>query len=531
MRFILNKFVNLRERFLLSKNELRAINRIKEISKNIPVSTSEFTVIVDGIIGMKSLSLYFVLLLLSMKYHAKCKIRTVVITATSRHKFLIANRIYKLSGDTFIHSFEDRLSGIELSQLDSEYQLIIANINSPDDLLNLIIDDVPFGKNIYGSYIRQRRIGSISEIDQSVKDAVRNGLRNYFVVKKILGIYSPSLVLLSDSVYDTFGALFFGALRKDVAVAVSGHFPDGRCFGRVYSKLEQFTTVERNYVFSLTSNTWDKVIKQYGEPERLLTEKYLANRFNGKDVIFDGKYHENTKKLPPLSIRSRLGVNGNHTKIVLIAAHLLWDDATASYQALYRDYEIWLVETLNKIKAAPEIFWILKAHPSELHLGTTRRVSDVYREVYSESPPPNVVFIDANSDINTYSLIDASDAVLTVRGTIGFEAACKGKLVINAGTGPYSGLGFNVEFNSQEEYENYLLRLSTVNTELAEHQIEMAKIATYGYLMYKYQSSDLLSKRKALRDYSSLDEKEIVNDSTLRRYALQLHSGIAGDML
>lgn len=531
MRFILNKISNLRERLLLSREERCAINRIKEVSRNISASTSEFTVFVDGLIGMKTLSLYFVLLLLSIKCHAKCKIRTVVITHKQRHKFLIANRLYKITGETIFHSFEDFISEGEKSQLDSEYHLSIANINSPDDLLNLIVDGVPFGKNIYGSYIRQRRIGSIREIDQSVKDAVREGLRNYFVAKKLLGIYSPSLVLLSDSVYDTFGALFYGALRKDVAVAISGHFPDGRCFGRIYTRLDQFMAVDRNYVFSLTPNTWDKVVELYGEPEKLITEKYLANRFEGNDKIFDGKYHQNTTKLPPLSIRTRLGINEHYKKIVLIAAHLLWDDATASYQALYRDYEIWLAETLNIIRGAPEIFWILKAHPSELHLGTNRRVSDIFQDVYSGTPPKNVIFIDADSDINTYSLIDASDAVLTIRGTIGFEAACKGKLVINAGTGPYSGLGFNVEFDTQEEYEQYLLQLSAVNTELTELQTEMAKMATYGYLMYKHQPSELLSKQSSVQDYVSFSEEELTNDATLKRFALQLYSASPGDML
>ena len=52
------------------------------------------------------------------------------------------------------------------------------------------------------------------------------------------------------------------------------------------------------------------------------------------------------------------------------------------------------------------------------------------------------------------------DACLTIRGTIGIEAALFDKHVITAGSSRYSKLGFTKDFKNKYEYLKYIKNLN-----------------------------------------------------------------------
>src|SRR5690606_14337515 len=56
------------------------------------------------------------------------------------------------------------------------------------------------------------------------------------------------------------------------------------------------------------------------------------------------------------------------------------------------------------------------------------------------------------TDLNTRSLGDCADVILTVHGTVGLEYACLGVPTILAGTPFYAGFGFTHEPKSVEAY-------------------------------------------------------------------------------
>ena len=84
--------------------------------------------------------------------------------------------------------------------------------------------------------------------------------------------------------------------------------------------------------------------------------------------------------------------------------------------------------------------------------------------------------------ISTYSLFQIADYVITVRGTVGIEAALFGVPVITAGTGRYDSRGFTFDSRTKDEY---LTRLATLETSppMTADQIELAeKYAYYVFL-------------------------------------------------
>ena len=60
------------------------------------------------------------------------------------------------------------------------------------------------------------------------------------------------------------------------------------------------------------------------------------------------------------------------------------------------------------------------------------------------------------------SFFQGTDYAITVRGTIGIEAPVYGVTTLTAGTGRYSGLGFTVDSNSQDEYLKRIRKLNDV---------------------------------------------------------------------
>lgn len=92
--------------------------------------------------------------------------------------------------------------------------------------------------------------------------------------------------------------------------------------------------------------------------------------------------------------------------------------------------------------------------------------------------PAHVKLLYPNTDIGTWSLFQAADYGITVRGTIGMELPCFGKPVFTAGTGRYSGLGFTIDSAAKEEYLDKLAKIHEYPL-LTEEQTLLAKKHAY----------------------------------------------------
>jgi hypothetical protein len=94
------------------------------------------------------------------------------------------------------------------------------------------------------------------------------------------------------------------------------------------------------------------------------------------------------------------------------------------------------------------------------------------------SLPEHVKLVMPDTDISSWSFFSITDYCITVRGTIGIEMACHGVPVLTAGTGRYSGLGFTVDSESQNEY---LARLANIHSTppLSPKQVELARRFAY----------------------------------------------------
>jgi hypothetical protein len=96
--------------------------------------------------------------------------------------------------------------------------------------------------------------------------------------------------------------------------------------------------------------------------------------------------------------------------------------------------------------------------------------------------PTHITMVPPDSAINTLSLFDVMDYCVTVRGTVGIEAAAFGIPVLTAGTGRYDRLGFTIDSDSKADY---LKRLACIEEIPPLSDIERNLAERFAYGLFK----------------------------------------------
>jgi hypothetical protein len=145
--------------------------------------------------------------------------------------------------------------------------------------------------------------------------------------------------------------------------------------------------------------------------------------------------------------------------------------------------------------------------------------------------PPHVALMPAESDISTKELFDLMDYCLTVRGTVGIEAASRGIPVLTGGTGRYDSKGFTVDSASIAEY---LERVSSIQEtpRLTTAECELAERFAYGMFLLRpllLETVPLESAQQERGDVASQDHW--YSAESLRVFAKWLRDSDAEDFM
>ncbi len=190
-------------------------------------------------------------------------------------------------------------------------------------------------------------------------------------------------------------------------------------------------------------NNYDDISRQFA---------YASDKWNGK--------REDTA--------ARLGLDKTK-KNAAIFCHCLTDWVHCSEKQLFQDYYTWMRETLALIQSNNHVNWLVKPHPMrKFYLNE----NDIVNNAVKEYPADHVYIV--SDDISTEAILDVSDFVITVTGTVGIEAAVKGIKTIVAGKAWYSGFGFTADPESIEEYKEMLSNIENLGR-MTDEEILFAK--------------------------------------------------------
>ena len=371
----------------------------------------------------------------------------------------------------------------------------IKDVTSLKGLITVCDGAVRVGKYAASSLLRTTRRGSIDLSDPTDQAICRNALTASLAAgdaaKRIIEKHNPSAVVMTDRGYTPYGEVFDVTVARGIPlITFNAAYRPGEIV------LKQFFTdnVDRHFL-TLSDQTWSRLRalpwpdSKWRGLEQDFDESYTnGNWFAEVGTQVDVETQNRTALIHKLKLDPK-------KKTAIIFAHIFWD-ATFFYGTdLFQNYEEWLCETLRIAAANDRVNWIVKVHPANVvkdhRDGATGEHGEMaaIRRTLGELPD-HIKVLPADTSIGTLSLFSLMDFCLTVRGTIGIEAACRGIRVLTAGTGRYDGYGFTADFDARDDYLRVvekiedLAPMNTTETELARR---------YAYGVFKARSIPLRS--------------------------------------
>lgn len=387
---------------------------------------------------------------------------------------------YRLVGvDDFLY-YEDCVER-SFNPLASE---IIDGVQDVSELLTVMHKDMSVGKYALASFIRVNRNGNPDLGDGTVRLALTQALSTAInfadgVAQMVDGCGATTAVI-ADRGYSPQGQAFDRILRRGgVCFSWNSFFRSGILMLKRYGD-----ATRDQHPSSLSTETWERIRSmEWTDRHWRYLQEHIVSTYKSGEWFSSCGTQTNTVYADKAAILSKLGLDPAK-KTAVVFPHIVWDSSYFWGEDLFENYETWLRATIRTLVTNSSVNWIIKVHPANVikdwRDGITNQVVEerIIEEEVGEAPP-HVAMLPANTDLSTEGILDMTDFCVTVRGTVGIEAAVRGIPVIIAGTGRYSDLGFTVDHPTRDAYLDTLKKLPAVPP-LTDSQIELARRFAYG---------------------------------------------------
>jgi hypothetical protein len=381
----------------------------------------------------------------------------------------------------------------------NEASKILEKCSNLDDVINININGVRCGKYAASTLMRKTRSGSLNLADHSIRKeltvALNRSIQCAKTSSKLILVLKADALVLVDRGYSPSGELFDTFINSRIPVFTwnATHRNDSLM-------LKRYTNSNRDmHPSSLSNESWEKIKnnKSVNNFKQLISEE-LETCYNSGEWYGEVGTQLNKKTLRKDEIYKILDLNIKK-RTVIIFPHIFWDATFFWGSDIFENYEEWFVETLKAACKNSEVNWIIKVHPANIVKNNREGIKSEHSEIKTIKQtigilPKHVKIIEADAEISSLSLIKMVDACVTVRGTVGIEAACFGVPVITAGTGRYDRLGFTIDSDNRFEY---IKRLNNVQnlSRLNNDQIELANKYAWGVFIARPFSLKFLRMR------------------------------------
>jgi len=152
---------------------------------------------------------------------------------------------------------------------------------------------------------------------------------------------------------------------------------------------------------------------------------------------------------------------GKFKQLVPIFTNVIFDTSQVHANTTFPDMFAWLEQVLELIRAHPETFFVVRAHPDETRpQKESRETVQAWAERRGLKQLPNAMFIAPSEYISSYEMIQRSKFVMVYNSSIGLEASLMGAPVLCAGKSRYTP--FNTVYlpltaeSHHQQAENFL---------------------------------------------------------------------------
>ena len=400
-----------------------------------------------------------------------------VVMGNRRYDFL---RYGWLAGNKKVIEASDYKTKGETEWVDGQ----MGRLGTLQDWLSLEFQGVHVGRFTIASALRFLKVGQLDFTDPSVQAKLRilleNSVRHTMRTIEVLNEFKPDCILVMDRGYSGYGEVFDLAINRGIDTL---NWNLGYKSNRIVVK-RYHSGNEREHPLSPAAESWQQLCSipwrpEYGDSVR----EELFQCYESQDWFSVVGTQFDKQILSRQMTRQTLGLS-SEKKVAVIFPHILWDGSFWFGKDLFDDYTQWFVETIRAACANSRLQWVVKLHPA--HLVKAKQGNDPGRpaelnviERSFGSLPDHVTLVFPDTGLSTFSLFEIADYAVTVRGTVGIEAALFGVPMVTAGTGRYDRRGFTLDSNTRQEYLHKLENLETY-PRLSKEQIELAERYAYG---------------------------------------------------
>jgi hypothetical protein len=198
----------------------------------------------------------------------------------------------------------------------------------------------------------------------------------------------------------------------------------------------------------------------------------------------------------PAQLRARLGIP-SHQQIIFIPSQVLADSNMLLHHGRFHNNSSFIKALTTQLLGRTDIFFLVKQHPKE---------PDIQKDIPAVLKDRGVWI----KDVNTFTAIEASCAVMTLNSTVGLEAVLRGKPVVVFAPSLYSHKGFTYEV-ANDDALNALLDLflsgwSQSQTQKLQLLYFIAYLLQY-YLIPAEGNSNTCAFNKVLNNLESIDNQ------------------------
>lgn len=396
---------------------------------------------------------------------------------------------YRLAGIDAIHRWDEFSLVDATTDWMTPAAALLKSCGSIEDVTALRWEGVRVGLYAASTASRQKRVGSfnleIPEVRKLLTQYLSRSIRAVNGAHAMLTAIRPDLVTFLDPENTPKGELFDSCLNNgiDAVVIDSAH--------RVNTlMLKRYNVNNRDdQLASLSARTWTTARSlPWSDARRAKLSEELFQGYSTGRWFGTSRTQFHTRLMDSGTVRRVLGLDPRK-RTVFVFSHILWDAPFSWAQPLFPTYEEWLVETVRAACRNTLVNWVIKIHPANVGKRALEGypVEPTETRVLAEqigTLPEHVVLLPADSEISTYSVFDVMDCCVTVRGTIGIEAAARGIPVLTASRSRYSGRGFTIDSETRDQY---LERLSLVQDlcGLSDTERDLAQRFAYGLFVLR----------------------------------------------
>ncbi|MCX5679368.1 MAG: hypothetical protein NTZ95_01675 [Candidatus Omnitrophica bacterium] len=340
---------------------------------------------------------------------------------------------------------------------------LVMNVRTGDDLVSLVIQDMPVGIHIYDSILIRMGLSSVKKLSLRQRFYILMEVSFFYSILAYINRHNISYVILPDNAYRQ--GVVSEILKSKAIPSISGIDING-------ISMHKYESAE-DYLKHCRAPDTDIVYKISNTPELYLNaENYLLFRTLGQEQQHDTMraYSKDKMEINRPGLISTYKLHPGK-KIILIMAHIFCDAPHAYPKMLFKDYEDWLIKTCFRLANNTQVNFLVKEHPSAA--------------LYSEEGKIDRMLIEQgfgdkllSKDVNTKSLFNSVDAIVTCGGTAGMEFPCYGVPVLVAAKPSYDSFSYIVSPDTETAYYSELDKMNE-NEKLSDNDIKLAKSVLY----------------------------------------------------